>query len=90
MTHESQIRRRPHTLQHDPAKVPIPPYHPDTPEVRHDWTQYYDNITTLDNLVGERLRELEEAGLAEDTIVFFYSDHGSGMPGTNAGCTTQD
>jgi uncharacterized sulfatase len=80
VTHESQIRRRPHTLQHDPAKVPIPPYHPDTPEVRHDWTQYYDNITTMDTLVGERLRELEEAGLAEDTIVFFYSDHGSGMP----------
>jgi len=80
VTHESQIRRRPHTLQHDPSRVPIPPYHPDTPEVRHDWTQYYDNITTMDRLVGERLQELEEAGLAEDTIVFFYSDHGSGMP----------
>jgi uncharacterized sulfatase len=79
-THESQIRRRPHTLRHDPSRVPIPPYHPDTPEVRHDWAQYYDNITTMDSLVGERLRELEEAGLAEDTIVFFYSDHGSGMP----------
>lgn len=80
VTHESQIRRRPHTLQHDPSLAPVPPYHPDTPEVRHDWAQYYDNITTLDNLVGEKLRELEEAGLAEDTIVFFYSDHGSGMP----------
>jgi uncharacterized sulfatase len=79
-THESQIRRRPHTLRHDPSRVPIPPYHPDTPEVRHDWAQYYDNITTMDSLVGEHLRELEEAGLAEDTIVFFYSDHGSGMP----------
>lgn len=80
VTHESQIRRRPHTLQHDPSRAPIPPYHPDVPEVRHDWTQYYDNITTLDKLVAERLQELEEAGLAEDTIVFFYSDHGSGMP----------
>jgi uncharacterized sulfatase len=79
-THESQIRRRPHTLRLDPSRVPIPPYHPDTPEVRHDWAQYYDNITTMDSLVGEHLRELEEAGLAEDTIVFFYSDHGSGMP----------
>ncbi len=80
VTHESQIRRRPHTLVHDPALAPIPPYHPDTPEVRHDWAQYYDNITTMDTLVGQKLRELEEAGLADDTIVFFYSDHGSGMP----------
>src|SRR5262249_18606736 len=33
-----------------------------------------------DRAVGKVLRELEEDGLAEDTIVFFYSDHGSGMP----------
>jgi uncharacterized sulfatase len=80
VTHESQIRRRPHRLVHDPAKVPLPAYHPDTPEVRHDWAQYYDNITTMDEQAGRRLRELEEAGLADETIVFFYGDHGSGMP----------
>ncbi len=80
VTHESQIRKRPHKLVHDPAKVPLPAYHPDTPEVRHDWAQYYDNITEMDRMVGELLRELEEAGLAGETIVFFYSDHGSGMP----------
>ena len=55
VTHESQIRARPHTLKHDPAKAPLPAYHPDTPEVRHDWAQYYDNITTMDGLVGQRL-----------------------------------
>jgi uncharacterized sulfatase len=80
VTHESQIRHRPHTLQHDPAKAPLPAYHPDTPEVRHDWAQYYDNITTMDTQAGQALRELADAGLAEDTIVFFYGDHGSGMP----------
>lgn len=80
ITHESQIRTRPHKLVHDPAKVRIPLYHPDTPEVRHDWAQYYDNITVMDKQAGDLLRELEEAGLAEDTIVFFYADHGSGMP----------
>lgn len=80
ITHESQIRRRPHTLVHDSAKAPLPAYHPDTPEVRHDWAQYYDNISTLDGQIAARLKELEDAGLAEDTIVFFYSDHGSGMP----------
>lgn len=80
ITHESQIRKRPHKLIHDPAKVRIPAYHPDTPEVRHDWAQYYDNITVMDKQVGAILRELEEAGLLEDTIIFFFSDHGSGMP----------
>jgi uncharacterized sulfatase len=80
ITHESQIRTRPHTLVHDPAKAPLPAYHPDTPEVRHDWAQYYDNITEMDRQAGRLLQELEDAGLAGDTIVFFYSDHGSGMP----------
>ncbi len=80
VSHESQIRRRPHTPVHDPAKVRVPAYHPDTPEVRRDWAQYYDKITEMDERVGQNLRELEEAGLAEDTIVFYYGDHGSGMP----------
>lgn len=80
VTHESQIRSRPHTLVHDPAKAPLPAYHPDTPEVRHDWAQYYDNITEMDAIAGRRLQELKDAGLHEQTIVCFYGDHGSGMP----------
>ena len=80
ITHESQIRKRPHTLSTDPAKVRVPSYHPDTPEVRHDWAQYYDNLTTMDAQVAARLKELDEDGLAQDTIVFFYGDNGSGMP----------
>ncbi len=80
ITHESQIRRRPHELKHDPAKVRLPAYHPDTPEVRHDWAQYYDNITTMDAQAGKVLQELADAGQADNTIVFFYGDHGSGMP----------
>lgn len=80
ITHESQIRKRPHTFVHDPAKVRVPAYHPDTPEVRLDWAQYYDNITTMDGQAGELLANLAKDGLADDTIVFFYGDHGSGMP----------
>ncbi|HEX8913684.1 MAG TPA: sulfatase-like hydrolase/transferase, partial [Humisphaera sp.] len=79
-THESQIRKRPHAAVHDPAKVKLPSYHPDTPEVRQDWAQYYDNITTMDGWFGQHLKDLADAGLADDTIVFFYGDHGSGMP----------
>jgi len=79
-SHESQIRTRPHTPIHDPAKVRVPAYHPDTPEVRQDWAQYYDQVSAADADAGVRLQELEAAGLAEDTIVFYYGDHGSGMP----------
>ncbi len=79
-THESQIRKRPHDFEHDPDKVNIPAYHPDTPEVRKDWAQYYDKMTEMDAQVGKVLQELEEDGLAEDTIVFYYGDHGPGMP----------
>ena len=79
-THESQIRKPNHKLVHDPAKAPLPPYHPDTPEVRHDWAQYYDNITTMDGEAAELLKQLHDDGLDDDTIIFFYGDHGAGMP----------
>jgi len=78
--HESQIRKRPHTQVHDPAKVRVPAYHPDHPEVRKDWAQYHDKLTEMDKMVGAKLKELEAAGVADDTIVFYYGDHGSGMP----------
>ncbi|MFT5469417.1 MAG: arylsulfatase A-like enzyme [Verrucomicrobiales bacterium] len=82
ISHESQIRNAisPEDQIHDPAGARIPAYHPDTAEVRRDWAQYYDRITMMDKLVGKNLKELEEAGLADDTIVFYYGDHGSGMP----------
>ena len=79
-SHESKIRVRPHKAVHDPARVRIPAYHPDTPEVRQDWAQYYDVVTEADADAGLRLKELADAGLAEETIVFYFADHGSGMP----------
>lgn len=79
-SHESQIRTRPHQLKHDPARAPLPAYHPDTPEVRRDWAQYYDKISEMDALFAGHLKGLEEAGLLNSTVVFFYGDNGSGMP----------
>jgi arylsulfatase A-like enzyme len=89
--HESQIRlpedeyqkRTAHFTpqqRHDPAKALVPPYHPDAPEVRRDWARYADMITYMDGQVGDLLAQLVEDGLADETIVFFYSDHGAGMP----------
>jgi uncharacterized sulfatase len=79
-SHESQIRTRPHVQITRPGDVRVPAYHPDTPEVRQDWAQYYDQVSEADADAGRHLKELEEAGLAGDTIVFYYADHGSGMP----------
>ena len=79
-SHESQIRKRPHTPVHDPAEVKVPAYHPDTPEVRGDWAQYYDKITEMDSQVGRVLAELKKDELQDNTIIFYYGDHGSGMP----------
>lgn len=65
---------------HDPVKAPVPPYYPETKLIRREIARYYDCVTAMDQQVGEILEQLKEDGLAEQTIVFFYSDHGSGMP----------
>lgn len=77
-SHESCIHKSIPTeeLRHRPEEVVLPPYHPDTPDMRHDWAQYYDKVEDMDAKVGEVLKQLEEAGLAENTIVLYYSDHG--------------
>jgi N-sulfoglucosamine sulfohydrolase len=80
-THESKCwPRKNEKLVHDPAKAVVPPYYPDTPLVRENLARYYDNITRMDGQAGEILRQLEEDGLAENTVVFFWSDHGRGLP----------
>lgn len=80
ISHESKLRTRPHKAVHDAAQVTVPDYHPDTPEVRQDWAQYYDRLTEMDREVGKVLKELEADGLRDNTIIFYYGDHGSGMP----------
>ncbi len=65
---------------HDPAKAPVPPYYPNTPIVRKTLARFYDCVTVMDKQVGAILQQLEDDGLADDTIVFIYSDHGSGLP----------
>ena len=78
VSHESSI----HTsipaekLRHKPENVSLPPYHPDTPQMRHDWAQYYDKVEDMDHIVGELLNDLEDSGEAENTIIMYYGDHG--------------
>ena len=78
ISHESSIHNwiPNDELRHSPDEVPIPPYHPKTPEMKHDWAQYYDKVEDMDTQIGKWLQELEDAGLADNTIVFYYGDHG--------------
>lgn len=89
--HEGQIRANEETYQrhmqrvlpehrHDPAEAKLPPYYPDTPEVRRDWARYYDLVTAMDAQVGDLLKQLEEDSLADNTIVLFMGDNGRGLP----------
>lgn len=64
----------------DPAKVRIPPYLPDTPEIRADWARYYDHLALLDAQIAAKLADLADDGLADDTIVFYYADNGGVLP----------
>ncbi len=75
-SHESSVHEPIQRLVHDREMVPIPPYHPRTEEMKHDWAQYYDQVTMMDAQVGKVLQDLEASGLADNTIVFYYSDHG--------------
>jgi arylsulfatase A-like enzyme len=67
-------------------QVRIPPYLPDTPAMRADYASYYNLIARLDGEIGARLAELEADGLNEDTIIFFYSDHGGVLPRSKRYC----
>ena len=85
VTHESQIfpsspARKGKPLVTDPLEVQVPPYYPDTPLVRQELARMYDNIADMDTRVGELLKQLEDDGLADSTIVFYWSDHGDGVP----------
>lgn len=63
-----------------PEDVVVPPYLPDTPEVRGDLTRHYNNIEQMDGQVGDILAELKADGLLEKTIVIWTTDHGDGLP----------
>ncbi len=92
ITHESQIRHGERTHAevvarlnpnqvHDPNRAGafLPPIYPNTPEARKDWARYHDNISEMDRQTGVILQRLKDDGLAENTIVVFWSDHGRGL-----------
>jgi N-sulfoglucosamine sulfohydrolase len=81
-SHESSLftQGAPDPKRLKPSEIDLPPYLPDLPEIRKDYARYHDRITDMDTQVGGILGDLEKAGLAENTIVFYYADHGGVMP----------
>ncbi len=57
-------------------QAPIPPYYPDHPVTRADWDNYLASIEALDQKVGAVLDRLEAEGVADNTLVIFFGDHG--------------
>jgi uncharacterized sulfatase len=91
VTHESQVRATPEQFakttarltpdqRHDPARMRVPSFFPDIPEVRQDLARFYDLMTAADYQVGDVLAWLDRHGLTEHTVVMVFGDHGIGLP----------
>ncbi len=78
--HADEFANKP--TETDPKSVFISPRHPITWEFRYTYARYHDQIKKLDKQVGTFIAELESAGELDNTIVFFFSDHGGALPGS--------
>lgn len=79
--HESGIwRQGKEELYVSPDSVKVPPYFPDNEVIRHDLAVNYSNLKRLDDQIGEIIDQLKEDGLYENSIIFFYGDHGGPFP----------
>jgi arylsulfatase A-like enzyme len=81
ITHESQLWKQSDSeFFVDPEELNIPPYFPDDSVVRHDMAVNYSNLVRLDKQVGALLDQLSEDSLMDQTVIFFYGDHGGPFP----------
>jgi N-sulfoglucosamine sulfohydrolase len=70
----------------NPDEVVIPGFLPDIPEVRLEIAEYYNSVRRCDDTVGRLLDVLDEAGVAENTLVMFLSDNGMAFPFAKTNC----
>lgn len=78
-THESQNWNIAN-VKTDVKTIKVPPYYPDNEIVRKNLAKEYDNIAVLDSVVGAMIAELGREGELDNTIIFFWGDHGDGLP----------
>lgn len=84
-THEGQLHfteafMEENATETDPHAIKVFPYHPDTPVFRYTYAKFQDHHIETDAQMGEFLARLKDDGVADDTIVFYYGDHGGVLP----------
>lgn len=81
VTHESKLWERDDIpLLVNPEDVTVPPYYPDVYEVRKDIARNLSNVVEMDKQAGALIKQLKDSGLYDNAYIFFYSDHGDGLP----------
>ena len=84
-SHESSLHFRRNVFEnqktkHDPSKVKLADYFPDTPLFRYTHAYYLDRMQIIDDIVGDTVAKLTQDGLLEDTFIFYFGDHGGVLP----------
>ena len=84
-THEGQLHfssEEMHTNQTntDPNEMTPFPYHPNTPTAKYTYAKYLDHHQEVDQQIEQFLNQLQEDGLMDETIIFYYGDHGGVLP----------
>jgi len=86
VSHEGRLHfkaaemKRDGALQTDPKAVEVAPYHPDTPTFRFTYARYFDRMKAADAEVQKIVGQLKQDGLLENTIIFYFGDHGGVLP----------
>ena len=81
ITHESRIWvNGDSTLLVNPASIQIPPFFPQDSIILHDFAVNYSNLIRMDHQIGIIIQQLKDDELFNETIIFFYSDHGGPFP----------
>jgi N-sulfoglucosamine sulfohydrolase len=71
---------------YEPAEVEVPGFLPDIPDVRYEMAEYASSVRRCDDVVGRIVQELKDAGVFENTLVFFLSDNGMAFPFSKSNC----
>jgi N-sulfoglucosamine sulfohydrolase len=74
------VGERQHVKHARPEDVTPPPYYPDHPVVRLEWSRYLNSVSGMDLRFGKVLDQLRADGLEDDTIILFFGDNGQLEP----------
>ncbi len=83
---QGQVFFPPFTNVCSPSQAWIPPFLPDLPKIREEWSQYYNAVHRADDTLGRILKLLKEEGVEANTMVFFFSDNGASFPTDKQNC----